>query len=340
MKMFLPSGYINMPDLIDNEYPFLFITGARGTGKTYGGLLHIYDKIKTGAIHRFLYLRRTQVEIDAVADETMNPFKKINIDKGLNVTVKPIRKNIYGFYDDDGLIGYAAALSTFRNLRSFDFSDVDVIFYDEFIPEANARPIKNEATTLLNIYESVNRNRELDGEDPVKLVCASNSNEMGNPVYMELGVISKIERIAGDGGGTLRDPERGLMIVLLKNSPISARKRETALYKLSGDTQFSAMALNNEFQDNDRDAIKSQALREYKSVPVVTLDGVAIYEHKSRNEYYACQYSGEPQFTTKARDIERFNLQYWFLWNRYIDGELNFQNYLTKRIFLLYNKAR
>ena len=38
----------------------------------------------------------------------------------------------------------------------------DIIFA-EFIPEAHERLIKNEAAALFNFYETINRNRELDG---------------------------------------------------------------------------------------------------------------------------------------------------------------------------------
>lgn len=340
MKMYLESGYINMYGLITNTWPFLFITGARGTGKTYGGLKSIRELQTEGSINCFLYLRRTQVETDIISGEDMNPFKKINTDTGSNITMKNIRQGIYGFYANEELIGYAAALSTFRNLRGFDFSDVDIIFYDEFIPEPGARPIKDEAGVLFNVYESVNRNRELEGAAPVKLVCCSNSNELGNALFMELGILSKLEKLTMSGGGTFRDPKRGLMVVILKDSPISKRKEKTALYKLTGSGAFADMALKNVFQDNDRDAIRPQALTEYGSSPIVTLDGVAIYRHKSKNLYYCCMYDGEPEFTTRARDMERFNLKYYYLWNRYIDGELLFENYLTKQIFITYNKGR
>lgn len=340
MKMYLDSGYINMRGLIESDWPFLFITGARGTGKTYGGLKSIRELQEEKKINRFLYLRRTQVETDIISSEDMNPFKKINTDTGSDITMKSIRQGIYGFYMEETLIGYAAALSTFRNLRGFDFSDVDIIFYDEFIPEPGARPIKNEAVVLFNIFESVNRNRELEGAAAVKMICCSNSNELGNPIFMELGILSKLEKLTLSGGGTYRDPDRGLMVVLLKDSPISKRKKDTALYRLTGSGSFADMALMNVFQDNDRDSIKPQSLQEYGSTPIVTLDGVAIYRHKSKNLYYGCTFTGEPEFTTSARDLERFNLRYYYLWNRYIDGELLFENYLTKQLFITYNKGR
>lgn len=339
MKMYDDNGYVNMPDLLKNSYPFLMVVGGRGTGKTYGSLSGVISMQEAGEINRFLYLRRQQTEVDMVGSEAMSPFKKLNADKDLGITSKSIRQSVYGFFDrEEHLIGYAAALSTFRNLRGFDFSDVDIILYDEFIPEPGARPIKHEAETLFNVYESVNRNRELLGDDPVKLCCLSNSNELGNPIFMELGVISKLEKLSINGGGTYRDRDRGLMIVLLRESPISRKKRETALYRLTGSSDFTGMALENTFADNDRDGIRPQSLTEY--VLLTTIDGIAIYRHKSNLTYYICNYSGDPEYTTSERDLQRWQLKYYYLFNRYIDGQLSFEDYLTKRLFLMYNKGR
>lgn len=338
MKMYDGNGYVNMQDLIRSGFPFIMVVGGRGTGKTYGSLQDVLTEQEEGLINRFLYLRRMQTETDMVGNQALSPFKKLNADKGWNITSKSIRQSVYGFFREDALIGYAASLSTFRNLRGFDFSDVDIIIYDEFIPEAGARPIKHEAQSLFNVYESINRNRELSGDPPVRLVCLSNSNELGNPIFMELGIISKLEKMSMQGGGTLRDRSRGLMVVLLKDSPISNKKKQTALYKLTGSSSFTGMALENTFIDNDRDGIKPQSLVEY--ILETTIDGIAIYKHKSSPTYYICNYSGVPEYTTNERDLERWQLRYYYLFNRYIDGQLYFEDYLTKRLFLMYNKGR
>lgn len=338
MKMFLDSGYINMKDILQNDYTFVFIAGGRGTGKTYGGLLSILNMQKEGKINRFMYLRRRKTENDSVSTNATLPFKKINEDNGIDVSVKPIKNDFYGYFLDDELIGYSCALSTFDNLRGLDFSDVDLIFYDEFIPKKKSIPIKEEYETLLNLYETVNRNRELEGYLPCKLVGCSNSNFLANKIFLGLNIIPQLEKILLQGGGTYYDRERSLQVIILKNSPISEKKSTTALYRLSAGTTFADMALGNEFADNDNDLIRPSNIKPYTLL--TTLTGIAIYKHKSKNEYYCCSYEKQPVFTSSERDLEKFRLKYWYLSNRYIDGEIFFENLLTKYTFLAYNKIR
>lgn len=338
MKMYLENGYINMRDILENDYPFVFIVGGRGTGKTYGGLLSLIRMQEASEIFRFIYLRRTQTEADSVSTEATQPFKKINDDNGTEVTIKSIRKNLYGFKQEDKLIGYSCALSTFENLRGIDFSDVDLIFYDEFIPKKTSYPIRDEYETLLNLYETVNRNRELEDKKPCKLVCCSNSNYLANKIFLGLNIIPQLEKILLQGGGTYYDKDSGLQVIILKDSPISALKSKTALYRLTKGSSFASMSLGNEFADNDTDLIRPSDLKQYTLL--TTLTGIAIYKHKSKNEYYCCAYDKEPVFTSSERDLEKYRMKYWYLSNRYIDGELYFQNILTKYTFLAYNKIR
>lgn len=338
MKMFLDNGYINMNDLLTNQYVFLFCVGGRGTGKTYGTLSSLLDLQNAGRIRRFLFLRRTQTECDKVSTNATNPFKKINADKGIDVKIKSIKDGLYGFILDDQCIGYSAALSTFANLRGIDFSDVDVIFFDEFIPERSSYKIKKEGEAYFNLYESINRNRELYGEKPVKFISCSNSNFLGNPIFLELQIIPQLEKILLNGGGTFYDKDRLLQVIILKDSPISEKKQNTALYRLTRNTGFSAMAVNNSFSDADNDLIRPSDLNNYTLLTTIT--GIAIYKHKSQREFYCCPYDKTPKFTSSERDLENFRQKYFYLINRYIDGELYFQDLLTKYTFLLYNKLR
>lgn len=338
MKMYLDNGYINMREILENDYTFVFVVGGRGTGKTYGGLLSILRIQEEGEMKRFLYLRRTQTECDAVSTEETQPFKKINDDTGSNIGIKSIRKSLYGFKLDDDLIGYAAALSTFENLRGIDFSDVDMIFYDEFIPKKTSYPIRDEYETLLNLYETVNRNRELEGKSPCKMVCCSNSNFLANKIFLGLNIIPQLEKILLQGGGTYYDKDASLQVIILKDSPISALKAKTALYRLTKGSSFASMSLMNDFRDNDQDLIRPSDLKQYTLL--TTLTGIAIYKHKSKNEYYCCGYTKTPVYSSSERDLEKYRMKYWYLSNRYIDGELFFENLLTKYTFFAYNKIR
>lgn len=339
MKMYLDSGYVNMEGLITNQYPFVFVTGGRGTGKTYGALETVLKLQKEGKLNRFMFLRRTQKEADKISSGEQMPFKAL-IDKkqDLNITVKNIKDGFYSFKNDDELIGYLGALSTFRNLRGVEFPDVNIIIYDEFIPEDGSYTIKNEFNAFNHMYETINRNRELDGKPPVKFIGLSNSYKLSNKIFLGLNILPSLEKILIKGGGSYYSKERGLQVTILKDSPISAAKQNTALYRLNGDNDFTHMALGNEFKDFDMDLVRPSDLKQYNLITTIT--GMAVYRHKSKFEYYCCSYDKKAEFSTSERDLERFRIKYYFLSNRYIDGEIYFDNILTKYAFLAYNDIR
>lgn len=339
MKMYLESGYVNMNALVNNDYPFVFVTGGRGTGKTYGTLLSVLDLQKQKKINRFMFLRRTQKEADSISVGETMPFKKLMDDnKDFSITVKNIKEGLYGFKQDDEIIGYLSALSTFRNLRGIEFPDVDLIIYDEFIPKKGAFVIQGEMDAFNDMYETINRNRELEGSEPVKLIALSNSYSINNKIFLGLNILPALEPVLLKGGGTFYSKERGLQVVILKDSPISERKKTTALYRLNANNGYSGFSLGNEFIDFDMDLIRPSDLKQYTLLTTVT--GIAVYRHKSRFEYYCCKYDKTPQYTSSERDLERFKQKYYYLINRYIDGDIYFDNILTKYTFLVYNNYK
>ena len=233
--------------------------------------------------------------------------------------------------------GYICALSTFSNLRGFDASDVQMIFYDEFIPETTAKPIKSEYETLLNVYETVNRNRELKGQAPVKLVCCANSNTIDNPYFIGLGVINKIASMQAKGKMIYSDKDRGLLIINLTKSPISAKKKDTALYRLSENTDFGDMALENLYSGTDTSTISRERLIEYK--PRVTVGEITIYLHKSKRVYYATTHkSGSPvTFGTSTDDLERYRNAYRKIYiTAYYEDRFLFEDAVSQVLFKRY----
>ena len=328
MRLFDENGYCDIPTFVNTDMPFIFVIGGRATGKTYGALKYI---IESG--RKFLFLRRTQSQIDLVGKPDFSPFKSVCRDMGVDVVVKPITKYNSGFWLDDELIGYSAALSTISNLRGFDASDVDIIIYDEFIPEPHERPIKEEGKAFLNMIETLGRNRELKGEKPIQVLCLANANDIGNPIFMELNMVDKMQKMMIQRQGYYYNRQLGILVVNLHDSPISKEKNETALYKLVNGSEYSRMALENEFVDDSIAEIKSKNLSQY--VPLVRVAGCTIYKHKADNKYYSTQHnSGSPEeYTTAAADIEKFRRKYYYLWNAYLNRNIEFESKLCSLLF-------
>lgn len=334
MNIYLESGYINIKGIAALGMPFNIGYGARGTGKTYGILQWILQEHKC-----FMFMRRTQTQIEMIMSDGMNPFEPLNRDMNYHVQPVRIRRQLYAFYhfaeNSEGTlepvgppIGYACALSTVKNVRGFDASSIDVIFYDEFIPERHEPKMKGEADAFFNSVETINRNRELSGGKPVQCFLMANSNDLTNAIFMELQIISKVLSMKKNKQQFAILKERGLALFDFYNSPISDRKSQTALYKLvGGESDFSKMALENEFTYNPLSETKRRPLIEY--VPIVNIGELTIYQHKSkRNEYYLSTHkSGSPEtYGTNELERMRFARKYQFIWLLYIQNKLLFED--------------
>lgn len=340
--IFLPSGYVNMRAVFELPFTFIWIAGGRGTGKTYGALEYLLESNT-----RFMLLRRTASQAQIVQNPAMTPIKSVVNDHGWKYTVAPVVKGIGGIYEyqntdgKDELIypaaGYIASLSTFANVRGFDASDIDAIFYDEFIKEAHEKGMKGEADALLNAYETMNRNRELQGRKPIKMVAASNSTDLANPYFVRLGLVTEFERMRQKGQMVRELPNRDTCIIDLQHSPISEQKRNTALYRMARNTEFASMALDNDF-GVDMGQYKSKSLKEYK--PMLAVGELIVYRHKSRQEFYISPHrSGNPPYYgTSKQELTRFRLQNRWLVAAYINQQISFESYFCEALLCQYLK--
>lgn len=339
MQLYDKNGYVNIPEILLHEAIFIFIYGGRGTGKTYGTLQEMIDGNR-----KFIYMRRLQAQADIVKKDDMQPFKTLNMDRGWNIMPFPINKYISSFYEsdtnEDGKVipvgdskGLLTSLSTFSNLRGVDGSDIEVMVLDEFIPELNERPIKGEAEALFNAYETMNRNRELKGKDPIKLLCLANSNRIDNPLFMELKLIRIAEKIRKNGDEYYYDKKRRMLLIDLYKSKISEEKSNTALYQLTRGTEFYNMAIKNAFLNEERGRIATKPIKEYK--PIVSIGEICIYKHKSNGEYYVTSFkSGSPkEYGVGEKDRARFRKDFLFLWHAYMKNKIVFEEYINEILF-------
>lgn len=332
-SLYLDSGYVNIPWINNLPYPFVFCLGGRGTGKTYGAL---DDAVQNHAGH-FHLMRRTQTELDNIACEANSPFKILNHDKGYGITVKA-HKNYGSILGPEGqTLGQMVALSTVSNIRGFDASDIELTIYDEFIPEAHKSPLKNEHLAFLNYYETVNRNRELKGQQPLKIRCYSNANDIMNPLIVGLGLVTKLDRMRTKQHQIYIDKERGYVLIDLYSSPISKQKEKTALYRFAGGGEFANMALRNDFNSPLTQPV-SRPLREY--VPFVSVGEICVYKHKSNGKFYiSTKLSGTPEtYTMKDTDLKRLRINYFFMGEKYFLNKIEFESAICEILFLKYWK--
>lgn len=319
-KLFTEQGWLNYEYICAQKETFNAIVGARGIGKTYGLLQYAAEKNI-----RFLYIRRLKSQLELSAGRNSNPFRAVNADGGYNIQPVP-EGGIITFQrqDADGacidIAGYGFSLSTVQNVRGIDFSDVQMIVFDEFIAAAGERPIKAEYTAFLNLYETVNRNRELSGKPAVKVYFLGNANRLDNPYFSAWNCTGIILNMIAGNQNVYRKGDFALYCI--SHSPITARKAETVLYRQAGDADFITMALNNRFNVDVKDV---------KSLPKSELTyncgwgELAFYAIRSGGYYVNTQRRDEKHYLSSGIDASRFRLERRYIIAAYLNNNLIFE---------------
>lgn len=313
MNLYHDSGYPRMNLVFEDKAPFCVCVGGRGIGKTFGAL----DYLIAHNIP-FIYMRRTQAQIDACKIPELNPFKALNRVKGTDIVASAIGKSVAGFYHGENVDGKVVAvgkpvaigfpLSTFSNIRGIDASDYDVLLFDEVIPEPRERPIADESGAFLNAVETISRNRELDGRPPLKVVLLSNSNDLKCGVLDAIGAQRPLDKMAARGReyGTFHGG--ALAIYRFRDSPISERKRHTALYQVANNKDFRGMALDNSFNAETYRNVVNRPLVEY--VQLASCGGVTVCRHKGNGSYYVIEGESAPlRYNSAAQGVKAFKAE-------------------------------
>lgn len=315
---------------------FNLFLGGRGIGKTYSAIDYCINSGK-----QMLYIRSTEKQIKlSLSPDRGNPFKKWAHDHKREIFIRggeDINDIVEVVSNDpeqeltETVLGHAAALSTFENLRGVDFSGIGLILYDEFI---QSKPLMFDAfRAFLNLYESVNRNRELTGAEPVTVIFLANTQDLNNPILAGFDLIGAIEQMQQAGQ---RRYSRGDIYIELCASEVSAAKERSVLYRnLPEYDSYKREALQNEFSRNDFTGIgKPKNLREYK--PLCNIDGIGIMAHKSRREYYAAAVRNNkvPSFNSKNQRGLWFRAYGGALLDAYATGTLQCDSFLTRQSLL------
>lgn len=301
MKIDYPNGAANAAPFFDFEsfalrgYPFNFLLGARGIGKTYG-----FFKLALSSEKRFMYLRKTDPEFKNAADPEYTPVKKhaapLVIEKSAGLAAF-----FDGYLDPDGKVkktltddglpikyGYAACLTTFKNVRGAEleeqFNDGDLCMFDEFISEKSARrALKDEFDAWANFHETAFRRKK------IQTFFAANSVSLGSDILAALDLIRAVEYMVDNDTDYWSDETRGILIHLPRNVRISADKAGDPLYALTAKTAFADMALQNDFANDDRHDIRRVDMRAYMPLFTCEDNGRIIFtcwQHKSADTLY------------------------------------------------------
>lgn len=275
-RIYNNDGWVNWNYIVNQKCAFTMVVGARGVGKTYGLMKYLIENEIP-----FIYLRRLRTQLDLCASNEGNPFNKLNADLDMAIRPQNTRAGVV-FADGEKTIALGVALSTVANVRGFDYSRFNVIVFDEAIASEGERTIPKEFNVFLNFYETVNRNRELNGEQPVQAFLLGNANRLTNPYFSGWHFMKTALNMIKGRQLVWFSADHSRMMIMLLDSSISKRKAETALYK-NADKDFMLMALDNAFR-TDGTNIRSMPIREFNYL--VSVGDIGIYKHKSERIYY------------------------------------------------------
>lgn len=293
--------YFNVWDRVETYPNFLFyiFIGGRGIGKTFSALWESYSHGKN-----IMYLRRTETELTNCATPVNNPYKKINLVKGTHIELESkgsmILINDIISEDEKENRGVACALSTFGKFRGTSFDEIEYIIFDEFIPMVYNKDslFRNELFYLYNLVETINRNREIEeGRESVKVLLLANTFNLDSSILTGLNLGHVIHSMVSNGIEVFTDEDRGIYIELPQDVPISEKKKNTALYRLSEGSRFYDMSISNEFKKGTFDDVK--VIRDSMLTPFVGYKNVTFYYIKDSDYIYASY--------RKNNDVPRYN---------------------------------
>ncbi len=344
MSFYLESGYLDVDKIMKLPYPFIFVLGGRGTGKTYGICKYLLEHPE----QKFMILRRIQQEADTIGNPEFSPFRPVIMDhpEMPQITLDTIKgvKNIKGVFhakmNDNGIlipegetIGYVGALNTISSIRGFSGDQIETIVYDEFIPQAGSRAMAHEGYNFLNCYETLNRNRELSGRPPIKIISLTNANKLSSPIFIALGITEQVDNMVRRGKEISFLEDRGIALIKLKNSPISDAKKNTALYRAAASEDFRRMAIENDFDTTTYLYVHQEPINEYRIV--CQYADIFIYRHKSKPFYYVTRHcSGHPKkrYYKEKFSIKKFRREQIPLFDSWLKGNISFSDYYCKMI--------
>lgn len=330
------------------KYPdaaILIIVGGRGTGKTYSTLRFVYEEK-----HRFIFMKRTNADVDLMCERLNNkdkeftidisPFKSLNRDFNWNVRAYKMFNGFGGFWNctPDGEpvgdpVGYILSFNAISKFKGYDLSDCDYIIFDEFIPLPYERVNRHEGIELMDLYRTVGRAGNILTGKILKLICLANATTVSCPVLNDLELADVMVDMGTKNENVRYLEDRGILIHKIEDiNGFREQEAKNPIYKAMRGTKWAKMSLDNDFAYNDFSAVGRMSLKGMKCLLLV---------HRGQRTYYI--YVGDAGYYMTYRksnnfvyyyDLDRENDQKRFyvdecidLRQECIDGRMRFETY-------------
>ena len=338
------------------EYPdavIYIIWSRRGPGKTYSALRYPYGKFKT------LYIKRTNIDVKTICEYTgseefdPSPWKPLNRDFGLNVKPKLIKDGIGAFLNSDEsgnpsgeVINYLCSLNAIKTIKGMDLTEAEWIIFDEFIPQPGEVVRQSEGKMLLNLYETVNRDRRKRGRPGLKLILLANAEEISTPVTNTLEVTDTIAEMQMKGIHKFYDANRGIFFHHISQEEVPLVEMELRdMYRVMKGTAWGDMAYGGEFANNDFSNVVDMSIKGMKCMLGIKYRRnhfAYVYFHPEKGMFYMTDIKGKP---SRMFDLDRENEQkkFWIdygymLKQKCINDQMKFKKYSLYDLIVNYHE--
>lgn len=345
-----------------NKYPDAWaylVWSKRGPGKTYSTLRMMVEDNE-----KFVFMKRTIEDVNLMCarmeesedpdDNDLSPFAPLNRDFGWNVypfiiSAKGLAAFYHGEVGEDGklhpvgqLLGWIVACSAVTKFKGFSMHDANYMIFDEFIPKPWERINKKEGDSVLDMYETISRDRLKRGKKPLKLICLANATSLNNPMFNILEVVD----IAAEMD--IKDLEYyyldvGIMLHCINSQfDITDDTVKSGIQKHMEGTAWGMQAYGGHFGYNDFSCIGMTSLKYYKPVCVISYKRDTYYLYRKEGRYYMCRTRSQ---TDKIYNLNRETEQKLFfmdvvleLREACIEDKVLFETYTMYDIIMNYKK--
>ena len=328
------------------------VWSKRGPGKTYSTLRYCIENKKP-----FIFIKRTIEDIKLLCATSNNkkgvkfdvsPFVPLNRDFGWNIKPVKIEKGVAGFYNcnendepSGNPVGYAVALTIAADVKGFDLSVCDLMIFDEFIPKKYERVNRLEGDSLLDVYETVQRDRVLRGRQELKLICLANATSINNPTFNILEVTDIVAGMDLTGQEYEYNSKRKILLHKIPEQ-VGATAAKTGIQEAMEGTRWADMAYGGSFSYDDFSTVKHQRLKNYQPLCKVLYNRKEIYFYMKDGNYYACSSKSNTKNEydlSKEPEQKRFFYDYIGRFKEaLIAGRMSFEKYTQYDLINNYKK--
>lgn len=239
--------YYNGDKILNNPQPFNFLLGNRGSGKSFFWKRYVLRKFKKYN-KKFIYVRRYVSDIKRIINNIFDDVSFLFPDDIITVEGNNLLFN-------GNIAGYFISVSEFIKYKSTDFSEVDTIMFDEFLPEdgkylgGKSNPTL-EPELCLNFYQTVARGYNCPIRDSVIFIFISNAVTVNNPYFYFYNIDKKLDY------NTKFLKGNGFNVEINRNESIIQEIENSKFGQLIKGTRYAEYALGNDFYLDSKEFIE------------------------------------------------------------------------------------